>query len=210
MIHGNACFVYFNKIWDIPGDISKAYRDLFPRSTIYSFEPFPQSFATLQKNMEPYPNVRVFNLGLADRRGFLPFHDNTFAPTNSLLAPDVAADATWGLGVVKSKGIIHCPFITLDEFAAENGISFIDILKMDVQGAETQILDGAKGFLASHKIGLIYTEIITMPTYKGQKSFCEILKGFEECGMYLHNIYNFSFVEERLRQVDAIFIGSKE
>ena len=84
----------------------KLYNGLFPKSTIYSFEPFPQSFATLQENLRPYPNVHVFNFGLADRSGPLPFHDNTSAATNSLLEPDAAADMTWGVGAVKSKGIV--------------------------------------------------------------------------------------------------------
>jgi Methyltransferase FkbM domain len=79
---------------------------------------------------------------------------------------------------------------------------------MDVQGAEIQILDGAKKMLASHRIGLIYAEIITMPTYKGQSSFWEILRRFEDCGKCLYNMYNFSLVEGRLRQIDAIFVAS--
>jgi FkbM family methyltransferase len=190
------------------GNITNLYNGLFPKSIIYAFEPFPRSFATLQENVRLYPNVHVFNFGLADRSGTLSFHDNTSAATNSLLEPDAAADMTWGVGVVKSKGIVHCPFTTVDEFVAENGISFIDILKMDVQGAEIQILDGAKKMLASHRIGLIYAEIITMPTYKGQSSFWEILRRFEDCGKCLYNMYNFSLVEGRLRQIDAIFVAS--
>jgi FkbM family methyltransferase len=189
------------------GDISKVYNDLFPKSTIYSFEPFPQSFAALQKNVQQHQNIHVINFGLADRRGSLPFHENTSSVTNSLLEPDAAADTTWGFGVVRSKGTAHCQFTTLDEFVAENGISFIDILKMDVQGAETQILDGAKKMLAFHRIGLIYTEIITMPTYKDQKPFWEILKRFDDAGMRLYNMYNFSLLGGRLRQIDAIFLA---
>src|ERR1700730_249925 len=112
------------------GHISKIYNDIFHKATIYSFEPFPQSFATLQRNLRQYRNVHVFNFGLAERSGSLPFHDNTSAVTNSLLEPDAAADSTWGPGVVKSKGTVLCQFTTLDDFVAANGISFIDILKM--------------------------------------------------------------------------------
>jgi FkbM family methyltransferase len=192
------------------GDVSKLYSQLFPRSTIYSFEPFLQTFAKLQTSVQPYPNIHIVNCGLAGCSGLFPLYDNNSSATNSLFAPDPAADNTWGEGLVSSKGVVQCQFTTLDEFVAEKRIDFIDILKIDVQGAETQVLAGAKKSLASHKIGLIYAEIITMPTYKGQKPFWEILKWFEESGMSLYNIYNCSLTEGRLRQIDAIFFASRD
>ena len=110
---------------------------------------------------------------------------------------------------MKSKELVQCSFTTLDEFATEQGISFIDILKMDVQGAETLVLDGGKRLLESRRIGLVYTEIITMPTYERQKPLWEVLKMLEDFGMCLHNIYNLNLTqgpEGRLRQVDVIFV----
>jgi FkbM family methyltransferase len=188
------------------GNVTKKYNELFPHSFIYAFEPFPPTFAKLKANLRGHSNVRPINLGLADRRGKLPFHSNTFAATNSLLPPDPAADATWGADVVKADKTVDCEFTTLDEFASENQISYIDVLKLDAQGAEPQIMDGAKKLVESSKIGLVYTEIITMPTYKRQKALWEVLKQFDDCGFGLHNVYNLDLVEGRLRQVEAIFV----
>jgi FkbM family methyltransferase len=189
------------------GMVTGRYKELFPQATVYALEPFPESFLKLQKNTQGYGKVHPINIGLTDRAGLLPLHDNTLSATNSLLDPDEAAEETWGLGTVKSKGTVMCSFDTLDHFTAEKGIEFIDILKLDVQGLESRILDGAEACLASKRIGLIYSEIIIMPTYKGQKPFWEVLRRFDQCGMVLHNIYDLSIVRGRLRQVDAIFIS---
>jgi FkbM family methyltransferase len=190
------------------GDISRAYVNIFPTAHVYSFEPFSRSFEQLMANMVAYPNVHVYNIGLSDIAGRQVFYTNTFAPTNSLLEPDPAANKTWGNGVVRGRAAAECEFTTLDEFIEKNNIARIDILKIDVQGAETRVLDGAKNALKDGRIALIYSEIITMPTYKGQERLWQILRTFDEYGMDLHNIYNFSFESnsERLRQFDAIFV----
>jgi len=192
------------------GEVTARYRKLFPAATVYALEPFPESFSQLQANIQHDKLVHAINIGLTDRAGWFPLHDNTASCTNSLLAPDQAADETWGSGEVKSKGTILCAFDTLDHFVAERGIQFIDILKLDVQGTETRILDGAEACLAAKKIGLVYSEIIVMPTYMGQESFWKILRRFDEREMVLHNFYNHSLIRGRLRQVDAIFVAKHQ
>src|SRR5262245_21013192 len=87
------------------GQISRAYVDLFPMARVHSFEPFPSSFEQLRSNLINYPNVHVHNKGLSDRSGPQLFYSNTFAPTNSLLEPDPAADETWGKDVVRAKAV---------------------------------------------------------------------------------------------------------
>ncbi len=48
-------------------------------------------------------------------------------------------------------------------------------LVLDTQVTEYQVLEGASKAMEENKISLIYLEIITKPTYKGQKNFDEIL-----------------------------------
>jgi hypothetical protein len=57
---------------------------------------------------------------------------------------------------------------------------------------------------------MIYTEIITLPTYEGQRYLDEILGQMRSHGFDLFNFYNYSCTNTgQLRQVDAIFIKSK-
>lgn len=187
------------------GAITRVYRSLFPLSTIYAFEPFPDSYERLQEDLKGMVEVYPFKIGLSDKKGLADFRVNRSSATNSLFETDERASETWGAGRLETKATTQLDFTTLDDFLDAQKIECVDILKLDVQGAEFKVLEGAREALTNGRIKLVYSEIITLPTYKGQKSFHEILSLFESHGLWLHNFYNLSTVNGRLRQVDAIF-----
>lgn len=82
----------------------------------------------------------------------------------------------------------------------------IDILKLDTQGTEVDVIAGAAETCKKKSISIIITEIITQPTYKGQKRFDEILSVFYNAGFDLHSFHEMSHTADgRFRQLDAIF-----
>ncbi len=187
------------------GTVSHQYRELFPDSTLYAFEPFPDSYERLQANTARDSMIRAFNLGFADATGPRLLSSNSLAVTNSLLETDGRGASIWGQGLYETTEWINADFSSIDDFVAEMNIPTIDILKMDVQGAEHLVLKGAERSIAASRIKLIYTEIITVPTYIGQKEFYEILRFFSTHGFVLHNFYNPVTKDGKLLQVDAIF-----
>jgi hypothetical protein len=69
------------------------------------------------------------------------------------------------------------------------------------------VMAGALETCRRGMIDVIYTEIITQPTYEGQKRFDECLGTFYESGFDLYDLYNFDRSSEgRLIQVDALFM----
>jgi FkbM family methyltransferase len=199
-------------IFDVGASIGKtidAYRDLFPASKIVGFEPFEESFAEARLRETQDGQTRVFNLALGAVNGPENFHVNSSAPTNSLLATDDHGPKVWGKGLLETQKTVQVDVVRLDDFLAKEGIQRVDLLKLDVQGAEPLVLEGAADTLANNRIGIIYTEIITMPTYVGQKSFDEMLKLFADRNFQLYNIYNCDSVDGWLRQVDAIFVNKE-
>jgi FkbM family methyltransferase len=188
------------------GHISSHFRDLFPSSTVYSFEPFYDSFEKLQLNTASDPSIKVFNFGLAETNSLRVFHSNSSSATNSLYPTDEFGPQTWGPGFLETHEIIRAEFKTIDSVLETMSIPRIDILKLDVQGAEPLVLAGALSACKSGIIGLIYSEIILQPAYSGQLRFDESLASFYSNGFDLFNIYNMSFTREgRLCQVDATF-----
>ena len=95
---------------------------------------------------------------------------------------------------------------TLDSIAPDymdsNSISFI---KIDTQGYETQVMNGAKK-LMSQIVGL-QVEISLVPLYKGQCLFDEMLKKLKDDGFDLWSISTVFFDPNtaQLLQVDATF-----
>lgn len=51
---------------------------------------------------------------------------------------------------------------TVDDFAYENGVSYFDVLKIDTEGFDSAVLEGAEGMLTQHKAGLVFFEYNVM------------------------------------------------
>lgn len=191
------------------GNISLKYNKLFPNSRIYSFEPFPESFKSLKESTSEHTNIKPFNKGLGKHVGTSKFHSNVHEQTNSILATHEKGNRNWGSeNMLQTKEVLNIELTTIDYVVEEEDIKKIDILKMDVQGAEYQVMAGAKKTIEKGMIGLIYTEIITIPTYENQQELDEALKMFREYGFELFNIYNSGHTEDgRLQYIDAVFVN---
>jgi hypothetical protein len=48
--------------------------------------------------------------------------------------------------------------VTFDGFIKDNGLDFVDVLKIDVEGFEFEVLQGASNALKAKKIGVIQFE----------------------------------------------------
>ncbi len=191
------------------GNVSLQYNTLFSNASIYSFEPFPPSFNSLQQNTSTHKNITLFNKGLGAYTGTAKFHSNQSEQTNSILATHEQANSNWGNNdLLKTKEIVEIDLTTIDQIVEEENIKTIDILKMDVQGAEHEVMAGAKKTIEKQMIRLIYTEIITVPTYQGQKEFDDILKMYRAYGFELFTIYKAGHrADGRLQFIDAIFVN---
>ena len=191
------------------GQSSMKYANLFRDSEIYAFEPNPEAFAHLEHVASLVPSIHPTKVALSASAGAAAFHRNVFDQTNSLLAVDRGAEKTWGGGLSRLDGAWHVETMTLDGFMASRGLATIDILKLDTQGSEGLVLDGARTALERGAIGMVYTEIITMPTYVGQVGLLGILSRLEKYGFSLYYLYNLSTSDSgRIRQMDGLFVHS--
>lgn len=188
------------------GYMALNYKKLFPNSKIYCFEPFPGSYSILNDLVGGKNGYEIFNFGLSDNSGQADFYSNIYSPTNSLLKTESLANSIWGDNLLDSKEVITVKLKTLDEVVLENKIDRIDILKIDVQGAEYKVIIGGEKTLKKGIVKIVYTEIITLPTYQGQTDLESMIRLFREMDFELFSIYNNSYSNEgRLRQIDAIF-----
>jgi hypothetical protein len=68
-------------------------------------------------------------------------------------------------------------------------LSKVDVLKIDTEGADFRVLQGAQGMLAKGAIDAIMTEVFFVPTYKGQASLDEMAAFLKTFGFRIFNIY---------------------
>ena len=77
-----------------------------------------------------------------------------------------------------------------------------------MQGAEFNVLTGARRTLEDQKVDLIYTELILCPTYQGQHEFHEYLRFLGSVGYTLLDLYNPERNGRQLIQADIVFLSS--
>ncbi|MEP6823104.1 MAG: FkbM family methyltransferase [Chthoniobacterales bacterium] len=131
------------------------------------------------------PGVSVVSAALSDQSGTAPFELNRSEGSSSLLPID-PRNADWfglDLRVVRT---LQVRTVTLPELMQEENLTSIDLLKLDVQGAERFVLTGGAAVL--DRVGVIYTEVFFEPLYEGAWLFGELTEfltahRFKLCGL---------------------------
>jgi FkbM family methyltransferase len=183
------------------------FRDTFPDAQIHCLEPSPDAFEILQKTAARFSNVYLYDYGFADRPGVRDFHMSLHSCLNSILPS--GEEYAWPAAPLSRR--ITSRFETLDWFLSEAQIETVDILKIDVQGAEMLVLEGGKQALAGGAVRSVKLEICFLALYEGQASLDQIFQFISKHGFLFTGLYG-QFYEEygRLCWCDALFIHHNE
>jgi hypothetical protein len=92
----------------------------------------------------------------------------------------------------------------LDRYVGERGLPPPDLLKLDVQGAELQILQGGTRTLGHAKA--IIAEVSFVELYEGQSSFSDLCAFLQAHGFTLHALGASTPRARALVQADALFM----
>ncbi len=185
-------------------DTANYCRD-YPRADVYAFEPLDESFAKVQARVAANPRLKPFQIALSDREGESKFFIAESNDSSSLLPPRETGSNFDEHHRTRAEQTVRTT--TLDAFRAEHGIERIDLLKVDAQGAELSILDGAEETLDSGRIGLIFIEVQFMPVYEGAPRYDELATRLYSKGFSLHNFYDLQHDQHgRLCWGDALFV----
>lgn len=116
---------------------------------LYSFEPVPEHFEILNKNISSngLRNVKTYQKVISNHVGIITFHKN---------------DASSSIIPERGNYEIQIDSTTIDTFLQAADVDGIDFINMDCEGSELYALEGARNTLRNNKI----------------KIFCEIHHGF--------------------------------
>ena len=134
----------------------------------YLFEPIPKTFSKLLKTIElnekSNKKFHAFNIGMSNKSGSFDFYlpgESEAASLQPIDDPfyrkksDKFGNYTGSIEMEKIK----CLVSTVDEFTAKNKIKTVDFMKIDVEGNEKFVLEGAKEVLKEFH-PLIYCELL--------------------------------------------------
>lgn len=172
------------------GETFSAIRGAFPKACVHCFEPDPDSFGILKRNVEDRGSVALWHFALGSAPGTARFHRNKESMTNSLLPTAAAALDGHYRDLVVTESTIEVPVRTLDDVCAENGITKIDILKTDCQGYDLSVLKGGQKFLSERRAAVVICEMIFDSEYDGQGSYHDLCAFLDSKGYRLAGFYN--------------------
>jgi FkbM family methyltransferase len=134
---------------------------------VLSFEPDPVNFSLLSRSVERngFDNIRLFQQCASDVDGTRTLH---MAPSEHMGQHSISRDMGGPKITVESA--------TLDTIASNLRIDHIDVLKIDVEGAEPEVLAGAKLLLTESRIGHIIMEWNPWAWASGHERFLNSLR----------------------------------
>lgn len=174
------------------------FKRVWPTGILHSFEPSPKTFESLKANASSYEDVHFNNAALGNRCAKMELLENTDSSMSSLLEPGKYA---WG----ELKGKTEIDVITLDDYCATHNIAHIDILKIDTQGYEYEVLQGATRMLSKKSIALAYLELIFSEQYKNIVPADKTIGLLREAGFQLITFYDQFYQDNVLSWTDALF-----
>lgn len=140
-------------ILDIGGNIGVAARYLawrFPRAELHSFEPVPDNLALMHRNLEGSA-IRAHGYGLGGTTGEFDFHTPADAPG------DVSGYSRFGTAGAASR-TVRAGIRAVGDALRDLGLDAIDVIKIDVEGAENDIISAFPDELLS-RVTWVYGEL---------------------------------------------------
>lgn len=187
------------------GQYAKHLQSAGFKGDIYSFEPQSAAFSLLKKQIGNTNRWKAFNMGLGDWDGESEINISKNSVSSSILDIEQNSASVQAApdSVFISKEKIKVS--RLDTFVGEEGISDHFFLKIDAQGFESKILEGAEGCFDN--IYALQLELSYVSLYAGEKLFDEMKAFIESRGFYLSSLQG-GFTDPktgRLLQVESIF-----
>ena len=156
----------------------------FPAAALVAFEPLAAPREVLRRSVPRRRPVRLFGVALSDRSGTASFHVARADDSSSLLPITPAQTMTFpGTDEVDQ---VRVRTARLDEVLLSADLDPPVLLKIDVQGGELGVLEGAAGLLP--EVTTILVECSFAELYEGQPKVGAIVDFLHGHGFSLHSV----------------------
>jgi FkbM family methyltransferase len=158
-------------------------RKLAPEATIYAFEPHPATFARMSAWLSA-KRVRPVQQALSDQAGVTQLFDFEAEDGSTQASLSRAAVEIFDSDVVGHE----VTSTTLDSFLEAEGIREVAFLKVDTEGFDLKVLQGAARAIREKRIRLLQFEFIpaNIATHVTMRNFFEALPGYDIYRMCLN------------------------
>lgn len=126
-------------IGSLPNTTKLFSKQIGAKGKIYAFEPVPDMFETALTHTNKIDNIVLEKLGLWHKKDTMDI----------ILAADSSTFRS--IELFKGNPTVKCNLVTIDEYCAEKKIEKVNLIKMDIEGAEQNALNGAMRVIQENK-----------------------------------------------------------
>lgn len=121
------------------------FANKFPNAKIIAIEPEDSNYETLKQNINKYKNIKSIKSGLWSKNAYLKIVDTGWG--------------NWGFRTdeVRAKEKYDIKAITINQILKDSGFDKIDVLKLDIEGAEKEVFSENTQWLS--KTNMIIIEL---------------------------------------------------
>jgi FkbM family methyltransferase len=193
------------------GETASEFIRLFPRSHVFAFEPDEKNWSHLKQHYGDEPRIELCHVAVGQKDGRTILYRNNYDATHSVLRINTREINRWAdASDVREDGAEEVEQLTLDTFCIMQGITNIDILKLDIQGGELMALQGIKDNLSKQAVRAIFCEVEFRELYENQPLFWNITAYLMSFGYHFLNLVSRKVSEMGvLSWADAIYVNDQ-
>lgn len=193
------------------GQFARLARTVFPDAKIYSFEPLPDCYAELRSALPGDTKFFPIECGIGSKEQTLDFYRSFHTPSSSFLKMEEFHKEAFPYSVEgQAETPIEVKVMTLDAVLADANIEDNILIKIDVQGYELEVIEGAGALLERSKVLIL--EMSFAKLYAGQPLFHDVYQRM--CGLGFRFNGSLAQMEHphtgEVVQTDAIFVNEKQ
>ena len=144
---------------------------------VHAFEPIPETFCRLEANVKLNGLLgccRLNCLAIGKEDGLVTFQVQEDSPATNQLA----LSNHRGAGKAR-ESLQRVALTSLDAYCLEAGIEQIDLLKVDVEGMETHVMQGAKTLFQERRVRAVLIEVCPANLQSVGRSPADLCREFE-------------------------------
>ena len=170
------------------GQDSLELAELFKKPTIYCFEPDQRSLELFNKLIKKDRRIKLISKVVSNIDGKVELYQSSSPKRNHPSASSSIKQPKNILTIfpdIEYNKPIITNSIKLDTWAKKNNINKIDLMWVDVNGAEKEVIEGAKNILNYTRF--LFIEFSNKELWAGQinkKELISLLPNFKELGIY--------------------------
>jgi len=161
---------------------TEAVLEIAPTSVVIAVEPQDDLRAQIARRFAADARVTVDGRALSDHVGESTFNLLGASVNGSLHRPRPGMNGVYGSGWERERTIM-VPTTTLDQLVGDQPVA---LLKIDVQGAEGEVLRGAQGVLT--RTDIVMLEVTFFSHYDGDTTFVELHSAMMNSGFSLAGV----------------------